>query len=256
METRTLITNPCIDAYRSEGTTQARHRNGCLVCGAELVYLERPATFDCHYCGRSLSTQARCTHGHFVCDACHGADAVAAIAQICAHSAERDAVALMQAVRSHPRFAVHGPEHHAMVPAVILAALRNGGLEAGPEKLATALQRGQSIQGGACAFLGVCGAAAGVGIAVSLLTEATPYDGQRRQLAQRATSRALERIASFEAPRCCQRDAWLALQEASGFLKEHLDLDLPVAHPLPCRQMDVNKECIGERCPLWGRGEA
>lgn len=256
MGSRTLITHPRTDAYLPAGVGLSRHRTGCLVCGAELVYLEHPAAHDCHYCGRRLPTEAQCPHGHFVCDACHGADAVETIARICAHSPERDAMALIQAVRSHPRFAAHGPEHHALVPAVILAALRNGGLEIGAEKLATALQRGQSVQGGACGFLGICGAAAGVGIAVSLLVEATPYDGRGRQLVQRATMRALGRIASFEAPRCCQRDAWLALQEAAGFLKEHLDLELPVAHPLPCRQMDVNKECIGERCPLWSRGEA
>ena len=152
------------------------HKHGCLVCGAGITYLEAPVDMACHYCGRFKSTNALCSRGHFVCDRCHGADAVEVITQMCLYGQERDAVALMQSIRAHPRFGMHGPEHHALVPAVILAALRNAGHVVPEERILTAIQRGQSIPGGACAFLGACGAAVGAGIAVSLLLEATPYD--------------------------------------------------------------------------------
>lgn len=227
------------------------HKHGCLVCGAGITYLEAPVDMACHYCGRFKSTNALCSRGHFVCDRCHGADAVEVITQMCLYGQERDAVALMQSIRAHPRFGMHGPEHHALVPAVILAALRNAGHVVPEERILTAIQRGQSIPGGACAFLGACGAAVGAGIAVSLLLEATPYDGRKRQAAQQATQRALERIASFEAPRCCQRDAWLALQETSCFLRERLGITLRAEHRLLCGQASSNLECIGDRCPLW-----
>lgn len=256
MSRAALLTTPRIDIYRQPDACRAPHGSGCLVCGAALTYLASPRADACHYCGRTVVADARCAEGHFVCDACHASDAVEVITQVCMHSRERDAVALMHAIRSHPRFGMHGPEHHALVPAVILVALRNAGQAVAEEQILTAIQRGQSIPGGACAFLGACGAAVGVGIAVSVLLEATPYAGRKRQCAQRATHRALERIASFEAPRCCQRDSWLALQEASRFLGENLGMTLRVDHGSTCDQSSRNKECIQDRCPLWSRGDS
>jgi len=267
MSRTTLVKAPRIDIYRqSTGATlcacqtgpgnprQDAHTCGCMVCGAALGYLESPCDIACHYCGRIIPANAQCVRGHFVCDRCHSSDAVEVITQICLHARERDAVALMQIIRSHPRFGMHGPEHHALVPAVILAALRNHGHTVPEGRIITAIQRGQSIPGGACAFLGACGAAVGAGIAVSILLEATPYDGSKRQAAQQATQGALARIASYEAPRCCQRDSWLALQETSRFLWKHLGMVLKVDHVISCDQVSRNAECIQDRCPLWPRG--
>lgn len=105
---------------------------------------------------------------------------------------ETDPVVLMQTIRSHPHFRMHGPEHHAMVPAVILTALRNRGCFVTHEQFTTAIQRGQTIGGGSCAFCGACGAAIGVGVATSLLLGATPYDADKRQAAQKPHMRFLE----------------------------------------------------------------
>jgi hypothetical protein len=138
-----------------------------------------------------------------------------------------------------------------MVPAVILTALRNNGENITDELILSGIQRGQTIAGGACAFFGVCGAAIGVGIAFSVLLSASPVDGGKRQMVQKVTQKVLGKIAAYNAPRCCQRDAWLALQTASKLLKEKLDKKLPVNHPITCGQFLENKECIGALCPLW-----
>lgn len=122
-----------------------------------------------------------------------------------------------------------------MVPAVVLTALRNSGFPLRYEEFSTAIQRGQTIGGG---------------IAVSLLLEGTPYDGDKRQPAQQATHRALGAIASFNAPRCCQRDSWLALREASALIRELAGIPL-TADPFACGQHRRNRECIHEQCPLW-----
>lgn len=241
----------CCGQHDPETGPRPPRRSGCLVCGAELIYLTVPVKAVCQCCGVLESANARCTQGHFVCDRCHGEEPGEIIMRVCLESREHDAVALMQSIRAHPRFGMHGPEHHALVPAVILAALRNAGWRIPDASIQDAVRRGQSVPGGACAFMGACGAAVGVGIAISVLLEATPYEGRKRQLAQQATQRALERIASLEAPRCCQRDAWLALQEASRFLQEILGKSLMVDHPIDCRQLVRNKECIQARCPLW-----
>ncbi len=236
----------------AQKTAQSRepHRSGCTVCGAELVYSETNREYSCYYCGQTVQANARCANGHFVCDHCHSADAVEIIKNVCIHSMQTDLVILMQTIRSHPHFRIHGPEHHSMVPAVILTALRNCGYSITYEQFITAIQRGQTICGGSCAFLGACGAAIGVGIAISLLLEATPYDGDKRQAVQRATHAVLGTIASFNAPRCCQRDSWLALKEASTLIQEYAGISL-TANPFACKQYSENKECIHEQCPLW-----
>lgn len=212
-----------------------RRKSGCMVCGAELIYHETDRNHPCHYCGRVIPVNARCSNGHFVCDACHSTDAVEIIKQVCLHSREPDTAALMQTVRSHPHFRIHGPEHHSLVPAVILTALRNAGNPISDEQIMTAIQRGQTVSGGACAFLGACGAAIGVGIAVSILLGANPYDGDKRQTVQRVTQTVLGDIASYSAPRCCQRDSWLALQAASRILWQ-MGMELPSNQPISCEQ--------------------
>jgi MoaA/NifB/PqqE/SkfB family radical SAM enzyme/SAM-dependent methyltransferase len=227
------------------------HKAGCLVCGAEIVYFDTHCEMSCHYCGQRLPANAACEKNHFVCDACHSADAVEIIRHVCLKSREPDAVALMQLIRSHPRFRIHGPEHHSLVPAVILTALRNAGNDITDEQIITGIQRGQTIAGGACAFLGACGAAVGVGIAASVLLASNPYDGDKRQTVQQATQKALADIASLNAPRCCQRDSWLALRAASRILIKETGKNLPFVHPIVCKQVSKNKECILDRCPLY-----
>ncbi len=229
---------------------QETYKSGCMVCGEELVYFEVDRKSTCYYCGRLLISNACCPNGHFVCDACHRADAVEIIQDVCLHSGETDIITLMQTIRSHPNFSIHGPEHHALIPAIILTALKNNGCPVSDVQILSAIERGQSIMGGACAFLGVCGAAIGVGIAVSLLLEANPYKGDQRQIAQQATQIALAEIASYNAPRCCQRDCWLALKKAAPLLQEYTGISLTV-NQISCEQYSRNNECIHNLCPLW-----
>lgn len=245
----------CCPATTRETAQNATHsgepyRSGCMVCGAELVYSGADRDSLCHYCGKTYLASALCANGHYVCDHCHSADPVEIIRNVCVHSLETDMVAIMQTIRAHPGFRMHGPEHHPMVPAVILTALRNSGCSISYQEFDSAIQRGRTIVGGSCAFLGACGAAIGVGTALSLLLEATPYDGEKRQAVQQATHKALGTIASFNAPRCCQRDCWLALKEASTLIQEYAGISL-AASPFACEQYSENKECIHERCPLW-----
>jgi hypothetical protein len=141
-----------------------------------------------------------------------------------------------------------------MVPAVILTALRNSGHQISDEEIDTAIERGKIVGGGSCAFLGACGAAIGVGIAASLVLKATPYDGEKRQTVQKVTQTVLARIASYKAPRCCQRDSWLALKEASTLMQKYAGKSLTV-NPFTCEQFPENNECIHEQCPLWPSGE-
>ena len=228
-----------------------RHGSGCLVCGAPLLYhaVERQAT--CHYCGLELAANACCEQGHFVCDSCHVGDRLELIEHLCASATEADVIALLQRLRRHPEIPLHGPEHHALVPGVLLAALRNAGHPVDPEQLRSGIRRGAGISGGSCGYLGICGAAAGVGAAFSILLEATPLKARARRQVQRIVQRILGEIAAYEAGRCCQRDCWIALRGAVAIAEELWPLDLPEVAPFACAQMADNRECIGAACPLW-----
>lgn len=232
------------------GSTTGIYKSGCMICGAPLIYYWKSKESSCYFCGEVLQANAGCPAGHFVCDLCHSANAVRIIKNVCLHSHKKDMVELMNTIRSHPLFKIHGPEHHSMVPAVILTALKNSGQQITNDDINTAIERGKGVCGGVCAFLGVCGAAIGAGIAVSIVLKANPYDGENRQLVQQATQRTLAIIASYKAPRCCQRDSWLALREASAIMHEITGKSLSV-YSFDCEQFQKNRECIHEQCPLW-----
>jgi MoaA/NifB/PqqE/SkfB family radical SAM enzyme/SAM-dependent methyltransferase len=230
---------------------QPVHTAGCMVCGADLEYLDAEQDKQCFFCGRDKKANALCGGGHFVCDECHRAGAVEIIEQVCMNTAESDMVSLMMKIRSHPLFPVHGPEHHALVPGVILAAYRNSGGDIADDRLSSAIDRGAVVPGGSCAFLGACGAALGVGAAFSTILNATPLKGKERQTVQQITRQVLEKIASYDAPRCCQRDCWLALKEASHTAARLLPVEIKAEKELICGQYKQNKECIHASCPLW-----
>jgi len=163
-------------------------------------------------------------------------------------------VALLQEIRRHPTMPLHGPEHHALVPGIILTTYRNLGGPVTPEMIKTALRRGMDVAGGACAFLGLCGASAGVGAAFSLLLGASPVTPRERRLVKQITLQALQASALTIGARCCQQECWLALRQAAQVSGHYLPITLPAESPLPCRQWQQNQECLGAACPLWPAG--
>jgi hypothetical protein len=225
------------------------------VCAAPLAYQVEEIPARCHFCQAALPAYAVCEQGHFVCDACHTTDSLAAILHLCNTTPETDLIALLDMIRRHPAITRHGPEHHILVPAVILTAYRNLGGEVTPEMFRTALARGQAVPGGTCGFWGVCGAAVGVGIAFSLLLEANPMKPTERRQVQGAVQAVLGDLASLDAARCCQRECWLALRRAAALSRELISIPLEAAYPLVCRQAGERHDCLQAACPLWP-GEA
>lgn len=70
---------------------------------------------------------------------------------------------------------MHGPEHHAIVPSVLLTALRNNGERMNYDTaLSEICKRARQVPGGTCGYWGVCGAAAGAGIFMSVMTGSGP----------------------------------------------------------------------------------
>jgi len=228
-----------------------RHRAGCMACGAPLLYDHGRGERACHYCGAAVESEVCCEQGHFVCDRCHAGDGAAVIEQICLRSGETDMLALMQQIRRHPAIAMHGPEHHGMVPAVILTTYRNlGGAGVDDEAIRAVIQRGLRVPGGYCGYAGTCGAATGVGVAFARLLGSSPVKADERGTVLGVTATVLSELAALGAARCCQRDAWVALRRAAGLSASLLPVELQARADWRCEQWPLNRQCLGERCPL------
>jgi hypothetical protein len=232
-------------------TLETFHRTGCLACGAPLEYLPAAERMTCTGCGASFESAARCTAGHFVCDACHAGSPKDVIERFCLATESTNPLEISRALMRHPRLAMHGPEHHYLVPAALLAAHANARGEPAekPRLLAEARRRSDPVKGGFCGFQGACGAAIGAGIYVSVATGATPLTDGPWALANGATSRALDALSRVGGPRCCKRTTWLALLSAVRFARERLGVSLD-GEGARCDVVALNRECIGERCPF------
>ncbi len=241
------------DRHGNQEHAARRSMSGCMVCGADIEYTAEEREVRCEFCGRVMQTSTVCVNGHFVCDKCHLGSGPGIIERICTTIDETDMIALMQRIRRHEAIPVHGPEHHAMVPGIILACYRNCGGQVSDEQIRTAVRRGAEVAGGYCGFMGVCGAAVGVGVAFSVIMECNPYKGAERKAVQSAVNAALSDIAALEAPRCCQRDSYLALKSASKISTKYLGMKIPAEKKLVCAQISQNAECIGSKCPLYAR---
>ncbi len=225
--------------------------NACLLCGEELEYLKREEQMQCVYCGRTFMSAARCKNGHYVCDECHGKDGNAAIIGYCLHTDSRNPIEIAETLMRHPAVHMHGPEHHVLVGAALLAAYCNSG-GAGDKKdlLERMALRGGQVPGGVCGLWGSCGAGISTGIFISLVTGATPITTENWGLSNQMTSRSLEAIGKIGGPRCCKRDSFLAICEACRFAQEKLGVTMELPERIVCSFIAKNRECLGARCPF------
>lgn len=225
-------------------------RENCGVCGTSLIYATTSSDVRCIFCGEEHSSQIYCPEGHYICDACHGQEALDALRQMLQREVSSSPGEILEHILSHPSVPMHGPEHHAIVPAVIIAAVRNAGYPVPDEAIEKAITRGSKVPGGWCGSHGVCGAAVGVGTAISVLTDATPLTGKQRSLANEATSFALSRMLDGH-PRCCKRASRNAVLAAVDFLRERMGIVLKDAGKVSCTYSSRNRECVRKGCPYY-----
>jgi hypothetical protein len=234
-------------------TNAMESTENCGVCGKELIYGTGTVSVKCDFCRKTAQAQIYCPDGHYVCDNCHSQKALGVLREVLKYSTSTDPAELLERVMSHPAVPMHGPEHHAIVPAVIVAAVKNSGYPVPEGAMEKAIERGPSVPGGWCGLYGACGAAIGVGIAVSVLTAATPLTGPARTLANEATALALGKMLDG-GPRCCKRASRKAIEAAVDFLKKHLDISLEIKAKPVCNYSERNKECLLEDCSYYKSG--
>jgi hypothetical protein len=228
------------------------YKKGCLVCGKELVYGQTEKS-ECFYCHKVYDSNVKCEAGHFVCDECHSLPGNELIENFCINSKLKDPLELALVLMRNPKIKMHGPEHHFLVPAVLLAAYYNIKEDYKEKKLKIkeARSRSSKILGGFCGFYGDCGAAVGTGIFISLITNSTPLSTQEWRLSNLITAKSLLTIANHGGPRCCKRNTFLAINEAVNFLKENFGITMKINRKLRCEFRDLNKECLKKKCSYY-----
>jgi hypothetical protein len=224
--------------------------NNCGVCARPLVYATESVTKTCAICGKAEKTNIYCPEGHFVCDACHSKAALEVLKQVLASSKSTDPAEIIEQVMAHPSVPMHGPEHHAIVPAAIITAVRNAGYPIPEGAIEKAIERASKVPGGWCGLYGDCGAGVGIGIAVSVLTNATPLTGKERGLAIGGTAYGLSKLVDGQ-PRCCKRSSRIAAEAAVEYLEEKLDIKLTKSKRAVCTYTVRNQQCAKTECPYY-----
>ena len=224
--------------------------NNCGVCARPLVYATESVTKTCDICGKVEKTNIYCPAGHYVCDACHSKATLEVLKQVLASSKSTDPLEIIEQVMAHPSVPMHGPEHHAIVPAAIITAVRNTGYPVPESAIEKAIERASKVPGGWCGLYGDCGAAVGVGIAVSVLTNATPLTGRERSLALGATSFAMAKMLDGQ-PRCCKRASRVAIEAAVDYLNDKLNIKLTKSKGIKCTYTIRNQQCAKTECPYY-----
>ena len=225
-------------------------KENCGICGKPLVYGTKEVLKRCNFCGQEFPALIYCPDGHYVCDACHSRGALDILRDVLKSTKSADPIEILEKVMAHPSVPMHGPEHHAMVPAIIVTAVKNAGYPVPERAIEQAIERGSKVPGGWCGSHGVCGAAIGVGTAVSVLTGATPLTGKERGLANEATAFALGKMIDG-APRCCKRASRKALEAAVEFLAKRMDIKLKINGKIKCDYTARNRECVKQACPYY-----
>jgi len=224
----------------------------CFFCEKELS--ESTIVQNCIYCGKSEEVQLCCPDHHFVCNTCKEKNVWDVIDNFCFTAASANPVQMAETLMKFPGFKMHCPDHHYLVPAVLLASyskkLHKRKKLAGWLKIAR--NRAEKVPGGFCGTHGSCGAAVGTGIFISAITGATPLSGMEWNLSNSVVGHSLLSMAQYGGPRCCKRVTFLSLQEAGNFLRERLSVQLEMPEKIECTFSQKNEEqCLKEHCPFY-----
>ena len=116
--------------------------------------------------------------------------------------------------------------------------------------LADLMSRSDCVPGATCARWGMCGAAASAGMAYAIVRGNAPLRSEGWQEGQLMVSELLAAIARSGSPRCCKRDARVAIREAVSFFNSLGGPQLKAWEKTPaCDSYAANTVCMGEKCP-------
>lgn len=228
----------------------------CLICRADLEYLQHAATHACSYCGRTETAHTRCPRGHFLCDPCHGKDAMRMIEEIAVSSTSKDALNIAELMMAHPSLPMLGCEHAHIAAGALLAALRNSpygtiSSDAVREAFVRILKQ---ARGGYCGLTGVCGIVPAVGAVFSIFLGPRCGSGREQRIVMEAASKTSMAITDLTGPSCCKAYVRAAVPVAVMLFQERFGIILPVGKPEICMHSAKHPHgCREEKCPFFRR---
>lgn len=170
----------------------------------------------------------------------------------CLQATTTDVIELITGIMQKEYISIHGPEHHILDGSCLLTVLHNAGMDFDLESALDEMrERGKKMPGATCGQWGVCGSAASVGAALSIIHETGPLSSDQYYKDNlNLVSRALGKIGEVGGPRCCKRNAFLSLLTAIDFVKEQYGITLP-KKDVKCCFFGKNQQCIASRCPFF-----
>jgi hypothetical protein len=223
----------------------------CVVCG-KMLHETAGETLQCTYCGQREKSDFTCENNHYVCEPCRICTPTEIIHKTCLACPLDDPLSLANLLMHHPAFPMFGPEHHLLVPAILLTVAHNAGHEVALDSLLRrSMKRAARFGLGSCASMGVCGAAVGVAIAVSLLIGADYTKPKERKTVLQASASALTAMTSLPAPRCCKASVYSSLSVGTAYLRREMGLSIPSFSCPTCQFQEHNAECMRNECPFF-----
>lgn len=224
----------------------------CLVCDSSVSYFEEESDYreeKCAICDEKFLAYGQCKNEHFICDQCLSNELYNMITDYVLKTKRKNPQDIVIEIMKKRNLYIHGPLHHYLMPAALLAAYKNAGGEIDLEDaLAIAFERASAVPGGICGLWGACGAAIGAGVFLSIVTESDPLAKEQWRLPNYATSQALSNISDYGGPRCCKRNAFLTLPVIVDIANQNLDVKMEKSDSFSCFFFPRNHECLQEEC--------
>jgi hypothetical protein len=220
-----------------------------LVCKEELEYKELE-TKKCFYCNGEFETSVSCSNGHFVCDNCHKESSLEFLKSFIQNTHIKDPVVMANKIMNHPTYNMHGPEHHYLIPSVVLKSIENNGYDVPPNYWNLVLARCSDLPGGTCGYWGACSSNIGAGIAASIYSKSHPLDNKNYGKIHDFTARSMNEVVKYGGPRCCKRNSFLSLESTLDSFKEFFDVNIEHRKAV-CTFYESNNECLETVCPYY-----
>lgn len=229
-----------------------KYKNNCLLCGGEIEYYPEAKQMECVICKKIFDTTAACERGHYICDICHSKNGIDIIIESVRQTDSKNPMEIMEKLMDQSFIHMHGPEHHVLVGAALLAAYKNAGGTLDFERaLREMKRRGGQVPGGVCGYWGSCGAGISTGIFMSIITEASPLSKEPWKHSNLMTSRVLHAVGEIGGPRCCKRNSFTAVLEAIDYVHENFGITMEKPKKHICHFKPLNDQCLKTECPFF-----
>jgi len=229
----------------------------CMVCGTPLEYLHRTETHMCVYCGTLAQGHVNCPKGHFVCEACHGKDAMQMIESTALSTTLQNPGEIAEIMMHHPGLPMLGCEHAFLAAGAFMAALKNSPYGRGKitngEIREVFTRTAKQAAAGYCGLTGVCGIVPAIGACFSVFLGARCGTDSEQRITMEAGIRISQTIAGLTGPSCCKAYVRAALTETVALFGERFGIMLEQPEgAIVCRHMDKHPHgCRESKCPYF-----